>query len=105
MGLLKKLFGTKPAATGGSGISVLMIAMKQGGVGTQRCGIDGRTFPSLNMRQTIMTATIGDWKLDVGGYCPGCSEYRCPDHAEFSGSEFKYAIVCGRCGTELQPGP
>ncbi len=107
MGFLSKLFGgstpSRPSVSGQ--ISVYKVAMQQGGVSSQRCGIDGRTFPSMKNRQTIMTASIGDWALDMGGYCSSCGDYRCHEHAEFKGDGMTYAIVCARCGTELRPGP
>ena len=106
MGLLRRMFGNKKPAvgtvvtTGGSVVSLMTMMQQQGGIGgTQRCGIDGRTFPGFKFNPKITT-------MDIGGYCAGCGAYRCPDHARFSSSsQYQYTVVCARCDSELQPGP
>ena len=106
MGFLSKLFGKTPTrpSVGGSGkISMFAMTMQQNhGMSSQRCGVDGSTFPCPAITHTIITADIDRFALDVGGYCPSCREFRCHNHCEFKALDnMAYGIFCTQCGTRV----
>ena len=105
MGFLGKLFGKSDAtpAGGGGKISVYAVCMQSGiATSSKKCDLDGRTFPCPANPPTIFTLDTSSWALDIGGYCPRCSGYRCERHAKF-GEQAQ--ILCAKCGTELTGGP
>lgn len=105
MGLLDKLFGKKPAASGGGGrISLLALNLQQGQpTSTQKCGIDGRSFPCPKGPTKVITADTDRWAIDIGGYCDHCPGYRCHEHAKWVEVEpMTWMLGCARCGNPMR---
>jgi hypothetical protein len=90
------------------------------GISTRECGQCGLIFPSMNQNvdMPVQKASKDTWQrefmLDVGGYCPNCQMYRCPDHASFietpaigpyPGAAFWLTVGCSACGSRLTAGP
>ncbi|HEV8600552.1 MAG TPA: hypothetical protein VGQ69_14425 [Gemmatimonadales bacterium] len=104
MGFMSKLFGKKATRSSGSGkLSMFALTIQQNyKVSPQRCGSDGQTFPCPSITHTVVTTNIDGFALDVGGYCPSCREFRCPEHVEFREiDKAAYGIHCTGCGTRV----
>jgi hypothetical protein len=106
-----------------SGRISLLQQAKQSGfqIATKKCSKCGAAFPSS--RETMLIGippkgsplssqfyTLQDHVLDMGGYCPNCRMYRCPDHAKFvvsgesTGEPFSlthWVLGCSACGSPL----
>jgi hypothetical protein len=133
MAFLKGIFGGNKtgggAAGGGAGlpqqnyaldaqsISALLFQQKAS-LSPQRCGACGTTYLNPDWMFTLVTQEPQNFRLDVGGYCPRCSAYRCYTHARVQNVvrpsmrlpdqsllPFLYGMVCGQCGATLQQGP
>lgn len=105
------------SAPGASSIAGLLVRQNTPLV-PQRCGACGTTFMDPQWMFTVITQEPFGFLLDVGGYCPHCSAYRCQNHARIQNvarptmrlpdqslTPFLYGMVCAQCGTALQPGP
>jgi hypothetical protein len=75
-------------------LSVLTIANGHGGTLSRVCGICKRTF-RLPIQDLVLVRPPGvpiEWKIDVGGYCASCGDYRCEEH------------IAARDGIDHEPG-
>lgn len=126
-GFFKRLFGSGTSSTSrlarGSQMSLYEVAMRSTEVSPQQCGACGVTFPNPKQVLSVIGGSAVTWKLDVGGYCPKCRMYRCPNHAKLAINEiatadahkrsneaaaaglYVMAVRCGACGSDLEPGP
>ena len=131
MGFLKGIFGNskpgpaapgrpmpQPGVSGSSSIAGLLVQQKAP-LTPERCGTCGTTFMNPQWMFTLVTKQPLDFRLDVGGYCPRCSAYRCQQHTRLQNIErpnmrglpdpslkaMMWGMTCGSCGAALQPTP
>jgi hypothetical protein len=130
MSLFKGIFGSaKPAPTAGprpspqvntsgsSSIAALLVQQKVP-LAPERCGTCGTTFMDPQWMFTLITRDPAGFTLDVGGFCPACSAYRCQNHARLRNVErpnvpmpdpslkpLMWGMTCASCGSALQQGP
>lgn len=95
-----------------------LLAQQNSPLAPERCGACGTTFMNPQWMFTLITKQPSEFSLDVGGYCPQCSAFRCHQHTRLrnvvrpnvplpdeSLKAIMWGMTCGSCGSNLQQGP